>query len=78
MLTVDFDPTNIFFRRNNNRLAATVPAWTGDRTIRMSITSSIPDAGPNITSFIGTEMDIFSAEGIPAERWTNFPTGQQP
>ena len=78
MLDIEYDPSNIFFRYGNFRKECDVWNFASPTQILMQIVRSIADPGPNITSFTGAEMDLFSVDLIPCAFWTDFPTDRLP
>jgi len=78
MLTNPPDCSKIFVRYNNSIQPLTFWAWADNLNLICTPGVTVPDAGPNITTYTGDPMDLFSADGIPAEKWSDVPVGSLP
>jgi len=73
MLRIPNNPLLIRVRWANNIKTLSYINWVSPTILLCNIIGSTPNPGPNTTTFAGAIMDIFSVEGIAAEKWTDIP-----
>lgn len=70
--------SNIFFRYNNTRMLMRDPTWLSPLIMRYIANPTEPNAGPNSTSYIGSEMLFLDEDGMPAILWNGFVPRKTP
>lgn len=78
MLQVPLDGNDIFLRFANQHRPLVFASWLTPNKVKFTHAGVHVDNGPSITTFTAPEMSLFSADGIPAEKWTDFPVGTSP
>ena len=73
MLEVPIAGGDMFFRINNTERALTFLNWGIGNLVRFNTAIVGANIGPDIVSFTGSPMTFQSAEGVPAETFTDFP-----
>jgi hypothetical protein len=69
---------NIKFRYNNWVHTLAFWQWSPDGVVRYYVSGGVADPGPDICSYVGSDMHFYSSSGVPAQRWSDFPVGHMP
>lgn len=78
MLTEPLDTSAVFVRTNNVEFSGSFIEWIGDTDMYTGAASQGPNPGPSISNSNGVELLLLSADGIPADTWSDFPVTREP
>lgn len=72
------DIGDVFFRWNNFELHYNNWGWQNPQTLTADYLHAHVNNGPNITSWVGGPMKLFSTDGFPCSPWTDYPLRKVP
>jgi len=73
MLQIPVNGSNMFLRYADQIFTMNFTAWVGISRVQYACVFDKFEVGPDIISYTADEMQFMSAEGVPAQRFTDYP-----